>query len=159
MCADYLRGLSLTHIQTDDGNWPLEVSLCTEPARPLCYVYHTSLTIFQAEDYKRGLQSKTIHDPTSISICAASKQIMEVDTPVEKPLLEQVLDSIPEEQRTIIAARLTEMCKHVDDAKIAQKTAEEVAASAQSELEKARKEVLFNAHFHYKNGTMLVSLI
>ena len=128
--AGFSRGLSLTHIAEGDNPLvPLEVSLCSVPARPACYVYHSSFTEIGAETYKRSLLSKAIRDPVDAKMA---------ETEAPKSLIEQALDALGEEQRTIVAARLTEMCKRVDEATEERKKAEQERDNARQAAEEAQ---------------------
>ena len=88
----YTKGLSLTHLQlkTDDKTSliPLEVSLCSEPARPFCYVYYYNFEQIKIDAYKRNILSNTIPDPVTMSIAEDTKMSTPEETP--KPLIEQV---------------------------------------------------------------------
>lgn len=150
----FLRGLSLTHMVHNTHCIPYEVSLCFEPARSGCYVYFLHVNLFEVEQYKRNIISKAIREPLTkehtpgIKIMAASTDttpvpmdtsasLASVSEMTRKPLIEQAMDTLPEESRRLIAARLTEMCARVDEAKAAQKNAENARDSAKKEKEQA----------------------
>ncbi len=118
-------GLSMTHypLNTKRKNvMPYEVSLCFEPARPHCYSIVGSPTLLGLLNYKRRLISGSIGDwseslarPSKVPIMA-DKMETEVAPPAAAPTpIEAALASIPDEgQRALVAARLTDMMKHVD---------------------------------------------
>jgi len=166
----FLRGLSLTHMVHNENLIPYEVSLCFEPARPGCYVYHFSLELFKMDEYKRGVLTKSIREPiksdsTHIDVIVANKKTMENQnmgdgmetnndgTMEQKPLIEQIMDKLPKEHRTIFAARFTEMCQRVDEARSAQKTAEGML----DEAKKGEEAALISAKNNECNVGMLKS--
>ena len=162
----FLRGLSLTHMIHSENIVPYEVSLCFEPARPGCYVYFLHVDLFRVDEYKRDVMSKSIREPitqnhTPAVVIMSNKSedptamdttSTEITTPVvQKPLIEQAMEGLPEEHRSIIAARLSEMCKRTDDALAAKKTAEE-----ERDIAKKAKEI---AIIQAKNGEVNVGML
>ena len=55
---------------------------------------------------------------------------------IEKTMLEKVMEALPEDQRTVIAARLTEMVQRCDEEKTRADAAEQKATEASAESEK-----------------------
>lgn len=68
---------------------PLEVSLCSEPARPLCYVYYYNFDQIRVEAYKRNIQSNSIPDPVAMAAPEDTTKMSVVEEQ-PKPLIEQV---------------------------------------------------------------------
>ena len=92
----YSRGLSLTHIHDGTNILLLEVSICSQPARPCCYVHFISMQQTRAEEYIRDVRSGAITDPVSTNLQRImSEQAAPQET--QKPLIEQALDQLPEE--------------------------------------------------------------
>ena len=166
----FLRGLSMTHMVHNDNIIPYEVSLCFEPARPGCYVYFFHVELFRVDEYKRSVLSKSIREPitdtnTPAIVIMASENSNTTPantTPmditeeraapvVQKPLIEQAMEALPEEHRNIIAARLTEMCKRADDARSKQKAAEDERDAAK----KSEEQAIISA----KNGEVNVGML
>jgi len=90
----YTKGLSLTHLQLNAEDRlsiiPLEVSLCSEPARPFCYVYYYNLDQIRTQAYKRNILSSVIPDPASKSIMTTQDKNQMIVEETPKPLIEQV---------------------------------------------------------------------
>lgn len=114
-------GLSMTHFPLKNGGsdiMPYEVSLCFEPARPHCYTIVGSPTLLGVLAYKRKLvscaigdQSESLTRPTRVPIMSE----METEKAPTTTPIEDALSSIADEgKRALVAARLTDMMKHVD---------------------------------------------
>lgn len=70
--TDRLRGLSLTHVCKDSGLVPLELSLCTEPARPGCWIVCVTDKPVDIVDYKRQLQQEVTEATVTMADTQAS---------------------------------------------------------------------------------------
>lgn len=147
----HLTGLSLTHVIPHDNTTnilPYEVTLCTEPARPHCYIISGSQSVIPIQRYKRLLQRGVITDksdrlsqPKWIPIMATEQNVpADMETSTSAPPQEEVRDAVsdielalnahPEEGgRKLIAARLIQMQKELEtkqkEIEIAQKKQQE----------------------------------
>lgn len=110
--AGALRGLSLTH-RVGDPPLPLELSLCVRPARPECHVMRASSSLRDQLDYMR----RAIIRPT-----------MDAKTP-----LQNVIDSLSEEDRKLVTARFADLMSAIDKANQEAKEAQEASAKAVEE--------------------------
>lgn len=95
----YTRGLSLTHVLENNVIVPLEVSICSEPARPCCYIHFYSFDQKQAQEYIRGLEYGPFKDPVDVSLAKMTDATVPEGA---KPLIEQALDQLPEEGRKLV---------------------------------------------------------
>lgn len=111
----HLGCLSLTHF--DDGVTlrPVEVALCSAPARPFSYVRFVTGTLRAACEYKARVLSGGI------------PSVMEAEPKKSAPVvsqLEAILNGLSAADRGLVEARFTEMLAAVDDANAARTTAE-----------------------------------
>lgn len=158
----FMRGLSLTHIESSThGMVPLEVSLCSEPARPGCYVEAlgtkeqveaykrrrglTNVVAASRAFYQRGTMSTgTPQETTPVSAAAPSVVAETPDAATPATRIEQVLSQLSEEESGLIKARLTDMMKRCDNESSARMRAEENAKSALEEARKAQEQTRFS---------------
>ena len=83
----FLRGISLTHINTTRP-LPIELSLCSSPARPACGITATFTNAFELERYK-GLTARGILP--SITTTNMTSQPMDVCTDKAKPSVDDIM--------------------------------------------------------------------
>jgi hypothetical protein len=116
-CRGQLSCLSLTHLSGPEC-MPVEVTLCSAPARPFSFVRYACGTLVGACEYKARVQSGEIKADT-----------MDVTTKPEVPAPEAVsriaaiLGQLTAADRGLIEARFTEMMSSVDDAESGKKDA------------------------------------
>lgn len=122
--AGALRGLSLTH-RVGDPPVALELSLCVRPARPECFVLRVSRSLTDQLDYMRN---------------AITRPSMSEKTP-----LQQLIDNLPEADRTLVTARFADLMTALDNAKSELTKQEE---KAQMEIEEAKKAASQTATFN-----------
>ena len=112
----HLGCLSLTHYDDGGGDLvPVEVALCSSPARPFSFVRYVCGSLPAACEYKARVVSGAIPSLP----CA-----MEADTVPAVPKLEAALQALSAADRGLVEARLTEMMGAVDDANQAKSEAE-----------------------------------
>ena len=120
----HVRGVSLTHIEdaTTNEKIPLEVSLCKIPARPLCFIYRGFRRPFEAIEYMRSMQRGDIADPTSVTM-ASIPATTTVDparetpsAPIKVSRIEEVLETLSEENRKLIEDRLITASSNMETA-------------------------------------------
>jgi len=109
----HLQGLSLTHVDDGGAVTPVEVSLCSVPARDFSFVRYRCDTLEDAFAYKARV--------TAGGITSVRPTKMEVSD--SKSRLAQIVESLPAADRVLVEARFTELCAHADDARLAEQTA------------------------------------
>lgn len=142
----YTRGLSLTHCIQNNIVIPLEVSVCSEPARPFCFVYFIGFSQIGAQDYKSSIMQKHRADPvdealtreTQRRIVACSAVMTDPSNESGKSLVEQAIDSMDPEKRSVVAARLSEMSQIASEAHSARLAAEAKYEAARKEADDAK---------------------
>jgi len=115
MRAGHLLCLSLTHVGSGAAIAPVELTLCSVPARPLSYIYHECSSLVAAFTYKARILTNSIAykmdtkpDPSAASAPALSQ-------------LETILSKLSADDRVLVEARFSEMMSSADDATLAQK--------------------------------------
>jgi len=111
----HLGCLSLTHF--DDGATlrPIEVALCSAPARPFSFVRFVTGTLRAACEYKARVLRGGI---PSVMEAETAKPVATVSA------LEAILNGLSAADRGLVEARFTEMLSAVDDANAARTSAE-----------------------------------
>lgn len=117
-----IRGVSLSHLAPDI---PLEVSITTSPARPLCYI-EKSGTLSEILEYKRFILSSIPRDNM-----AHLKEILDKLDATDREAIESRL--------TLIQGKLEDAQKTLTEKEEATCAAEAKAADAESKLETAEK--------------------
>lgn len=128
--AGALRGMSLTH-RVGTPPLALEISLCTHPARPQCYVLTANRDLEVQATYLRKLITRP---PPAMNADTA--------TAAAAPTLEDALKNLPEDQRAIVSANFGDMLALVERMKsqMAQKEEELVLANKAAAAAKAGSE-------------------
>lgn len=128
--AGALRGMSLTH-RVGTPPLALEISLCTHPARPQCYVLTANRDLEVQATYLRKLITRPSPAMTSDAAAAAPAAT-----------LEDALKNLPEDQRAIVSANFGDMLSLVERMKsqIAEKEKELVLANKAAAAAKAGSE-------------------
>jgi len=120
-----LSSVSLTHVESTSQ--PVELTLCTIPARP------GSKIVFSSPDLKEAYAYKARAELRSTS------KNMETSTAPAKTPLEQILDGLQPEERKLVEARFTQMMEAVDKARSEKSVAEEKMATLQKMTEVDQK--------------------
>lgn len=123
-----LGSVSLTHVESTGQ--PVELTLCTIPARPGSIIVLSCADLKDAYAYKASseLHSTNKMETQNTETVGASK------TP-----LETILDGLPNESRLLIQARFTQMMEAVDNARAEKATAEEKMSVLQKMSDVDRK--------------------
>lgn len=106
----HLQALSLSHV---GESTPVEVSLCSVPARDFCFVRAAFPTLRGAFAYKAEVDRGVY---TSVNPTAMTDATTAAAAPALTPL-EQALALLPDAERGLVMARFTEMLGKVDDAR------------------------------------------
>lgn len=137
--AGHLSSVSLTHVKSTSQ--PVEITLCTIPARPGCKIVFASRDLKDAYAYKANKELKEISN-------------MEVTPATEKAKtpLQAIMDGLPAESRELIQARLAEMMTAVDKAR-------EEKSTAESKMETLKKmtevdQTLMKSHLDHWRSVM-----
>jgi hypothetical protein len=117
-----LAGLSLTHL-TGSTLTGTEISLCFKPARPECYIVKTFAALSTAMQYMRERCTAVL--PPSIMAASANTAATttatttgeEIPTPNRLETFDDVINTMDDRAREIVAARFTSMIKTVEAAK------------------------------------------
>lgn len=136
----HLSSVSLTHVQSTSQ--PVEVTLCTVPARPGSKIVFASRDLKDAYQYKANNELKEI---ANMEVTPAAQE--NAKTP-----LQAIMDGLPMEQRDLIQARLAEMMTAVD-------TARTEKNEAQSKMETLKKmtevdQTLMKSHLDHWRSVM-----
>jgi hypothetical protein len=110
--AGHLLCLSLTHVVSRDGICPVELTLCSVPARPFSYIYRESASLVEAFAYKARILANTIPYKMEVQPAAAN------DAPTSK--LSTILSKLDPADRVLIEARFSEMMASADSASVSQ---------------------------------------
>lgn len=141
----HLGCLSLTHY--DDGSGgklvPVEVALCSSPARPYSFVRHVCGSLPAACEYKARVVSGAI---PSIPITMEAEPVPVVSK------LEAALQALSAADRGLVEARFTEMMSAVDDANQAKADAEKTLAHLKALKDTDKK--LMQQHFDTLAGLL-----
>ncbi len=139
--SGHLGCLSLTHYNDGRGAFvPVEVALCSAPARPFCYVRHAGWSLPAACEYKARVLRGVI----------PSIPVMETSPATSK--LEAILSALSDADRGLVEARFTEMMGAVDDATQAKKEAEKTLEHLRALKETDKK--LLKQHFDTLTGLL-----
>tara|TARA_B110000902_G_scaffold267177_1_gene358832 strand:- start:88513 stop:89727 length:1215 start_codon:yes stop_codon:yes gene_type:complete len=138
IAGGHLQALSLSHVGTST---PVEVSLCSVPARDFCFLRACVDTLEAAFAYKAKVDrcEHTSTRPFAMETTGAA-------APTASQL-EQIIGSLPETERTLVMARFTEMMGKVDDARAAS-AASKKRLSAMTEIKETDKR-MFTEQFKY----------
>ena len=107
----HLQGLSLSHI---GACTPVELSLCSVPARGCCFLRGRFSTLEDAFTYKLAVDRGTY---------TSTRPLKMAESPPAMSALETVLSQLSDIDRTLVQARLTEMVGKVDDARLSERHA------------------------------------
>ena len=122
----HLGAVSLTHVE--DSATPIELSLCTVPARPGAVIKHKTAELKDAVAYKAVTEQIALANKLKTAKkMEAQQQPQKVASP-----LEALMASLSPENRTLIEARMTDMVNEVDKAR----ENEKLAIAAKEKLEK-----------------------
>lgn len=131
----HLAFVSLTHVVETSA--PVELSLCSNPARPGSKIVHASDSLKDVYEYKARNELAYI----------ASSATMEAETKTAPSPLQVALNSLSDEQRTLIEARMTTMMTAVDEAR---KKEQEAASKYEGILKTSQvDEKLLQQHLEY----------
>lgn len=133
-----VNSVSLTHVESDRGAIPLEVSIVRVPARPHCNIVLTTNCALQTAAYKAKIISGEIQP--YLKMDTSPDQIKGTKMSC-KEAMEKIIGMNPE-LGTVIAARLQEMQTYIESSKEANaqmKQKEEKLQKALDDAEKALK--------------------
>ena len=140
--AGHLGCLSLTHFSDGGSVVPVEVALCSSPARPFSFVRHAGWSLPAACEYKARVLSGAI----------PSVPDMETEPVAAPSKLELALQALSASDRGLVEARFTEMMSAVDDATQAKSEAEKSLAHLKALKETDKK--LMAQHFDTLAGLL-----
>ena len=126
-----LRGLSLSHFESDTHRVPLEVSLCVNPARPGCYLDGIALPSPSAVRVYKAIDMSIAHTTqlqSTMSDTAATTPAAPAAEASPDKGIHATLASMSEEQRSLVSAALESMQKRLD-------ASEELKSNMQQENE------------------------
>lgn len=106
--------VSLTHIAEGDDVTPLELAVCSHPARPGSTILASAEKPADVLEYKRRLMNRTVHNTTLIDMADQEKQSH----------LEAILEKLPKDTRDAIENRLVLVQAKLEAAQKAQAEAE-----------------------------------
>mgnify|MGYP000082255850 FL=1 len=125
----HLQGLSLSHVGSGpDDVTPVEVALCSVPARPHCVVRHRCTTFQEAFEYKAQVVGGAYSslEPFAMSSSSTSAPLPSAAAAAAEPAssrLEAVLASLSAADASLVQARFSEMMARVDDATASEESA------------------------------------
>lgn len=140
IAGGHLQALSLSHV---GASTPVEVSLCSVPARDFCFLRACVGTLEAAFAYKAKVDRC---EHTSTRPIAMETTPAGAAAPTASQL-EQIIGSLPEAERTLVMARFTEMMGKVDDARAASAESQKRLA-AMTEIKETDKR-MFTEQFKY----------
>jgi len=150
MHGGHLLCLSLTHTGTESGIMPIELTLCSVPARPFSYIYHECLTLEDAFNYKAHILAGSIPYKMDVTTASASTAPVAQADPASAPAvsrLSALLAKLEPAERSLIEARFTEIASAAEDAKLKQKATQEKLDKL-IEIKDTDKK-MFAEHFDY----------
>lgn len=138
IAGGHLQALSLSHV---GASTPVEVSLCSVPARDFCFLRAWVGTLEAAFAYKAKVDrcEHTSTRPFAMETTAGA-------TPAVSQL-EKIIGALPDAERSLVMARFTEMMGKVDDARaVSAKSQKRLAAM--TEIKETDKR-MFTEQFKY----------
>lgn len=141
----HLGCLSMTHYADGVSPVPVEVALCSSPARPFSFVRHAGWSLPAACEYKGRVLAGSI---PSIPIAMEAETV----TVPAVSRLEAALNALSAADRGLVEARFTEMMGAVDDANQAKTEAEKTLSHLKALKETDKK--LMAQHFDTLAGLL-----
>lgn len=141
IAGGHLQALSLSHV---GASTPVEVSLCSVPARDFCFLRACVGTLEAAFAYKAKVDrcehtsTRPLAMETTVAGAAAVPAVSQ---------LEKIIGALPEAERTLVMARFTEMMGKVDDARAASAESQK-RLDAMAEIKETDKR-MFTEQFKY----------